>query len=166
MKRSKNTNRSGFTLIEALIATALIGIAIAALMTSNISHSQANAYGMDTSTAEFLVEEVRAMMMSMDFIDPNDVTDTFGTEEGEYDVADYDDLDDFDGVTISPPVDISGNVLSDFSEYSQSVIVETLNPADLTSVLDDYESKIVRISVSIQKNGREISSASWIQTQR
>jgi len=164
MKRSDNKN-SGFTLIEALIATAIIGIAIAALITSNISHTQANAYGMHTSTAEFLIEEIRAMTAPLDFVDPNDVAGTFGAETGENSVTDYDDLDDFDGITFNPPVDVHGNTLNDFSEYSQVVTVVNVDAGDFTSVVADHGSSIVRVSVSILMNGKEISSTNWIRAE-
>ncbi|MBW8017226.1 MAG: prepilin-type N-terminal cleavage/methylation domain-containing protein [Planctomycetes bacterium] len=166
MKRSDNKNRSGFTLIEALIATVLIGIAIAALVTSNISHTQANAYGMHTSTAEFLIEEIKAMTMPLEVTDPNSGTSVYGPEADEIAVTDYDDLDDFDGVTFNPPVDVNGNVLSDFSEYSQVVIVENLDPGDFTNVVADHGSAIVRVSVSVEMNGKEISSTNWIRAQQ
>jgi prepilin-type N-terminal cleavage/methylation domain-containing protein len=166
MKRSENKIRSGFTLIEALIATVLIGVSIAALITSNISHTQANAHGMYTSTAEFLIEEIRAMTMPMAFVEPDEVVDTFGPDDGEVDVGDYDDLDDFDGVTFSPPVDVSGNNLNDFSEYRQVVTVESVNPADFTSAVEDFDSSIVRVSVSIVMNGKQVGSTSWLITEK
>jgi len=166
MKRSDNTKRAGFTLIEVLIATAIIGIAIAALMASNISHTQANAYGMHTSTAEFLIGEIRAMTMPLEVVDPESGTDTFGAEADESSVTDYDDLDDFDGVTFNPPVDVGGNALGDFSQYSQVVTVENLDPGDLTNVIADHGSSIVRISVTVSMNGKEISSTSWIRAEQ
>lgn len=166
MKRSENKNKSGFTLIEALIATILIGVSIAALITSNISHTQANAHGMYTTTAEFLIEEIRAMTMPMAFVEPDEVPDTFGPDEGEVDVGDYDDLDDFDGVTFSPPVDVNGNSLNDFSEYSQIVTVESVNPADFTSAVEDFDSSIVRMSVNIVMNGKQVGSTSWLITEK
>lgn len=166
MKRSENKNKSGFTLIEALIATILIGVSIAALITSNISHTQANAHGMYTTTAEFLIEEIRVMTMPMAFVEPDEVPDTFGPDDGEDDVGDYDDLDDFDGVTFSPPVDVNGNSLNDFSEYSQIVTVESVNPADFTSAVDDFDSSIIRMSVSIVMNGKEVGSTSWLITEK
>lgn len=166
MKRSENKNKSGFTLIEALIATVLIGVAIAALITSNVAHTQANAYGMHTSTAEFLIEEIRAMTLPMAFVEPDEVVDTFGPDDGEVDAGDYDDLDDFDGVTFSPPVDVNGNNLNDFSEYSQIITVESVDPADFTAVVDDLGSSIVRVSVSIVMNGKEVGSTSWIITEK
>ena len=162
----KGPSRSGFTLIEALIATVLIGIAIAALVTSNISHTQANAYGMHTSTAEFLIEEIRVMTMPLEVTDPNSGTGVYGPEVDESSVTDYDDLDDFDGVTFNPPVDVNGNVLSDFSEYSQVVTVENLDPGDFTNVVVDHGSSIVRVSVSVVMNSKEISSTNWIRAQQ
>lgn len=170
MKRSDNKNRSGFTLIEALIATFLIGIAVAALMTSNIAHTQANAYGMHTSTAEFLIEEIRAMTMPLAITDPESDPETnpvtFGIELDEAAVTDYDDLDDFDGLTFNPPIDVNGNTLNDFSLYSQIVTVEYLNPADLTSVVADLSSSIVRVSVTVTMNGKEIGSTNWVRAQQ
>lgn len=166
MKRSENKNKSAFTLIEALIATVLIGVAIAALITSNVAHTQANAHGMYTSTAEFLIEEVRAMTLPMAFVEPDEIADTFGPDDNEDGVGDFDDIDDFDGFTFNPPVDVNGNSLSDFSEYSQVVTVESVDPGDLTSVVEDFDSSIVRISVRIAMNGKEVGSTSWIITEK
>jgi prepilin-type N-terminal cleavage/methylation domain-containing protein len=163
MKRSLKKNRSGFTLIEALMATMLIGIAVSALLIATVSQTQANAYGIDTSTAEFLVEEIRCMMMPLEVLDPETGIDVFGAEIDEVSVADYDDLDDFDEVTFNPPIDVSGAVLNDFSMYSQIVTVENVDPADLTSVVADHASLIVRVSVSIEMNGKEITSGNWIR---
>ena len=165
MKRLDNKNKSGFTLIEALVATAIIGIAIAALLVSNVSHSQANAYGMNTSTAEFLIEEIRAMTTPLDVVDPNTGTATFGIESGESSLADYDDLDDFDDLTFSPPVNVNGTILNDFSQYSQIITVVNVDAGDFTSVIADHGSSIVRVSVSIVMNGKEISSTSWIRAE-
>lgn len=165
MKRSVKDSRSGFTLIEALIATALIGIAIAALITSNISHTQANAYGMHTSTAEFLIEEIRAMTAPLPVNDPETGVDVFGAESDETSVAAYDDLDDFDGVTFNPPVNVTKAELADFAEYTQVMTVENVDPADFTSVIADRGSLIVRVSVSILMNGKEISSNNWIRAE-
>ena len=52
-------HRSGFTLVEVLIAVALIGLAIASLLVANISFTKANSAGMDLSTAEVLIEQIR-----------------------------------------------------------------------------------------------------------
>ena len=51
--------KSGFTLVEVLIAIIFVGMAIAALMAGNGVFTQANAVANDMSTAEFLTEQIR-----------------------------------------------------------------------------------------------------------
>jgi prepilin-type N-terminal cleavage/methylation domain-containing protein len=163
MKRSDSKNRFGFTLIEALVATMIIGIAVVALLTANISHTKVNAFGINTSTAEFLVEEIRSLTASLDVVDPEFGAVTFGTETGENAVTDYDDLDDFDGEVFNPPINVLGAELADFSEYTQIVTVENVGANDFTTAIADHGSPIVRVSVQIMMNSEEITSTSWIR---
>jgi prepilin-type N-terminal cleavage/methylation domain-containing protein len=59
-KERKRRETRGFTLVEVLIATLLVGLAIAALVAANGSFSMANVAGADLSTAEFLAEQIRS----------------------------------------------------------------------------------------------------------
>jgi prepilin-type N-terminal cleavage/methylation domain-containing protein len=166
MKRSDSKNRFGFTLIEALVATTIIGIAIVALMTANVSHTKVNAFGINTSTAEFLVEEIRALTASLDVVDPNTGTATFGPESGESTVANYDDLDDFYASPLksfNPPINALGAELTDFPEYTQVIAVENVGANDFTTAIANHGSSIVRVSVQIMMNSEEITSSSWIR---
>ena len=163
MKYLFRKNKSAFTLLEVLVATALIGIAIAALVGSGVSHTKANSFGIETSTAEFLVDEIKSLTASLAVVDPDSEDDIFGPESDESSVIDYDDLDDFDGKIISPPVDVSGAALTDFSGYSQTVTVENVSPADLKTAVADHGSSLVKITVSIDLNNNQLTSASWIR---
>ena len=60
----------GFSLIEVLIATVLIGLSIAALVAANGSFSMANVTGADLSTAEFLAEQIRELTTMLPVADP------------------------------------------------------------------------------------------------
>ena len=86
----------GFTLIEVLIAILLVGLAIVSLVSANGSFTQANGAGVELSTAEFLIEQIRELSAVLDVIDPDTGIATFGPEASET-LADYDDLDDFHG---------------------------------------------------------------------
>ena len=165
MRRSASKSCSGFTLLEVLVATLLVGIAVASLLTVSGAFTQVNAAGIDMSTAEFLLEEIRGLTTSLAVIDPETGTDTFGAESGE-NLASYDDLDDFDGVTFSPPIDINRTQLSNFSFFSQVITVENVSTSDFTVTVGDHLSPIVKITVRILLNGGEISSSSWIKTQK
>lgn len=152
---------SGFSLIEVLIAIILIGLAIASLIAANSSFTEANAAGTNLSTADFLLEQIRELTILLPVIDPNDGTSTFGPEEVS--LADYDDLDDFDGANFSPPISADREVLNDFAAFSQQVTVENVNAADFEQVVSDHYSFFVRVTVKVFLNSREIISASWIR---
>jgi prepilin-type N-terminal cleavage/methylation domain-containing protein len=153
---------SGFSLIEVLVAIILVGLAIVSLIAANNSFTQANAAGTDLSTAEFLIEQMRELTTLLPVIDPNTGTSTFGPEAGET-LANYDDLDDFDGASFSPPIGADRGVLDNFAAFSQQITVENVNAADFEEVVGDHSSPFVRISVKVFLNSKEISSTGWIQ---
>jgi len=151
----------GFSLIEVLAATMLIGLAIVSLLVASRSYTDVNGSAAEMSTAEFLTEQIRELTTMLDVIDAQSGTDYFGAEESN--VADYDDVDDFDGANFSPPIAIDRAPLSVFSAYSQSITVENVNASDFEEVVADHASNFVRISVKIYLNSKEISSASWLR---
>ncbi len=152
---------SGFSLIEVLIAVILIGVAIASLVTANIAFTKANSAGTELSTAEFLIEQIRELTTLLPVVDPNTGDSTFGPEEAV--LADYDDLDDFDGVSFSPPIGADREPLNDFTAFSHRITVENVNAANFEQVVGDHSSSFVRVTVRIFLNSRQISSASWIR---
>ena len=153
----------GFTLLEVLFASVLIGLAIAALVATSGAFTMKNGFGADLSTAEFLIEEIRELTAGLTVIDPQSGKDIFGVESGENAVAQYDDVDDFDGQSFCPPVDLSGTPLPDFAAFTQQITVVNVNPSNLDQVVSDHGSDLVRVTVTITKNGTPVSSASWIR---
>jgi len=137
-KNNKLTAVAGFTLIEAMIATLLIGIAIVSLMVSSQAFTSINSAGINLSTAEFLIEEVRERTAPIEF----------------------DNLAAFAG-TYSPPEDIEGNQLTTFAGFSQQVTVQNVSPSDFTT--PDAGSDFARVTVAILLNSSQITSASWIR---
>jgi len=161
----KNTKcMDGFTLIEVLIAILLVGIAIVSLVSANGSFTQANGAGVELSTAEFLIEQIRELSTVLEVIDPNTGTATFGPEASET-LADYDDLDDFHGAVFSPPISADRNTLTDLSAYSQQITVENVSASDFEQVVGNHSSFFVRVSVKVFLNTKEISSARWLRSQ-
>jgi prepilin-type N-terminal cleavage/methylation domain-containing protein len=157
---AQSVSPKGFSLIEVLIATVLVGMAIAALVAANGSFSMANVAGADLSTAEFLVEQIRELTTMLPVLGP---------EAGESSVTAYDDVDDFDGFDSAPlgaPISAQGTPLTNLAAFSQQVTVQKLNPSNFDETWpDDHipSSNFVRVTVSILQNGRPISSASWIR---
>jgi prepilin-type N-terminal cleavage/methylation domain-containing protein len=153
--------KSGFTLVEVLIAVVLVGLAIACLLAASSSFTSANAVGLDLSTAEFLTEQIKELTALLPVVDPNTGTDVFGPEEAA--LADYDDLDDFDDAGFSPPINADRQPLDNFAAFTQQVTVENVNAADFEEVVGDHTSDFVKVTVKVSLNAREIISASWIR---
>jgi type II secretory pathway pseudopilin PulG len=136
----KKSYGAGFSLIEALVASVIIGLAVVGLLLSSGSLTKVNAAGIEISTAEFLIEEVKSRCASMA----------------------YDDLPAVVG-TYSPPQDIYGAALTNFSTFSQQVTVDNVSNSDFTVVVGPGSSDFVRITTKILVDGSEISSADWIR---
>ncbi|GAI84900.1 unnamed protein product [marine sediment metagenome] len=152
----------GFSLIEVLIAILLVGLAIASLVTANSAFTKANGAGVELSIAEFLIEQIRELSTLLPVIDPEAGISTFGPEAAET-LADYDDLDDFDGASFSPPIGADRNVLNDLASFSQQITVENVSASDFEQVEIDHASYFVRVTVKVFLNSRQISSARWLR---
>ena len=173
-QRSKIKNQTSlraFSLIEVMIATVLIGLSIAALVAANGSFSMANVAGADLSTGEFVAEQIRELTTMLPVIDPavsaGTLVTVLGPETGET-LATYDDVDDFNGKTYSPPIASDRAVLNDLASFSQHIVVQKLNSSDfdqtcLDNSTDESANRFVRVTVNVLQNGRQIISASWIR---
>jgi type II secretory pathway pseudopilin PulG len=137
-QKTKTRSNSGFTLLEALFASMLIGLVIAALVASSGAYTMANAAGVDMSTAEFLIEQIRERTAPITFSN----------------------LPGFAG-NFTPPIDVNGNPMAEFAAFQQQVAVQNVSSADFSTPAAG--SDFIRIAVTITKNGQPISNASWIR---
>lgn len=152
----------GFTLLEVLMAIILVGLAIATLVIANSSFTKANAAGTELSTAEFLIEQVRELTVLLPVVDPESENATFGPEADETVLANYDDLDDFDGASFSPPINADRTILNDYAAYTQQVTVENVSAGNFEQVVG-YTSFFVRVTVTVFLNSKQVSSADWVR---
>ncbi len=100
----------GFTLIEASMATVIIGIGVLAMVDAQSSFITSNLWSNHAASATFLANEVRELTRNLPKHDPvnglyiDEDTDTligWGPDTGETTVSDFDDIDDFDGLEFS-----------------------------------------------------------------
>lgn len=139
MKRKKQQH--GFTMIEAIMAAMLLGVVIAALAAASGAFTMANGYGIDLSTAEFLIEQIRERATNMDFTT----------------------LAASDGVSYNPPIDMEGTSLTDFSAFTQAIDVDHMQAGNLDQIDASGTSDFVRVTVTITKDSVPLNSTSWIR---
>jgi len=158
--------RSGFSLIEVLVAIAMIGLAIVSLVAANAVFTQNNSTALDVSTAEYLIEQIRELTMLLPVVDPQMHT-FFDVKEGS--VAMYDDVDDFDDAQFCPPINADRQGLSAFAGFTQKVTVQKVSSSNFEQVIDDNptppspDSPFIRVKVDIYRHGIVLLSSSWIR---
>jgi type II secretory pathway pseudopilin PulG len=132
--------RGGFTLIEAAIATVIIGVAFTAMLQLIAKGTEANGNSTELTTAINLANNIH---------------------EASIRVA-YDDIFDLRG-THSPPVNARLQAISGMTGWTQVVGVNYVDENNLTqSVPDTQYEPTARVTVVIQRNGHEVYRTSWL----
>jgi len=176
---SRRTRRArGFTLIEAALATGIVGFGVVSMMQLFYACTQQNIVGSNATSAMLLANNVQEAMASLPFNDPVTGRTTFGPESGETTTLAYDDLDDFDGATFSPPIDSMLEQISDLDRFSQVVSVVPVYPNKLRSnggatleISKTTYTGAVRVTVRILQDGPdgtagEIYRTSWVRVDK
>lgn len=110
--RSLRAAAGGFTLIESAMATVIIGVGVLAMIDAQQAFMTSNTWSSQAASATLLANEIRELTRGLPKHDPvvGLVTQTDGTtgavtligwgpDAGEVTVDDFDDIDDFDGIT-------------------------------------------------------------------
>ncbi len=107
------TAPGGFTLIEASLATVIIGVGVLAMVDAQSSFIVSNQWSSHAASATFLANEIREMTRALPKHDPvvglfmnTNVDGTqslegWGPDVGESTLEDFDDIDDFDGMVFT-----------------------------------------------------------------
>jgi type II secretory pathway pseudopilin PulG len=149
------------TLVEVMVATVLIGIALSAMVGANGYITQINRAGCDLSVAESLLEHIKEKTEALPVVDPETSNAQLGPEEADWTL--YDDLDDFDGASFCPPIDARGNVLNQWSTFTQQVVVQNVKVDDMATSVADLASNFYRVTVTILHQQKPVTSGSWIR---
>ena len=160
-RASSRDHRSGMTLVEVLVATILIGVALSAMLGANGYVPSVNRAGTNLSVAQSLLEHIKERTEALPVADPETSNAQFGPEEANW--TDYDDLDDFFGASFCPPIDGQGNLLNEWSAFTQEVVVENVQVDDLATPVADLGSNFYRVTVTILNQQQEVTSATWIR---
>ena len=182
-RRRSRRCAQGFTLIEASLATVIIGTGVLAILSAQQAYHMKNNWATRTSTAMLLANEMRERTLSLPLHDPITGDLTLGPEGDETSTLSYDDLDDFAGTVtagvgtgtkFNPPVNALGLPISDLDDWTQQVTVVKV-PVDnidttFTLPLDTGTSEMFRVTVTIlyrpegQSIDETVTELSWIVT--
>lgn len=141
--------RGGLTLVEAMISIVVVAIMMTSAVGMLGSTVRTRKVQMGLMQAPALAAELMSEIMAVRYYDPDDTTN-WGRELGESTATReaFDDLDDYDGYTSSPPKDKRGLVIPGCSGWTESVTVRKASLSD-PMVTSGSATGLRRITVTI-----------------
>ncbi|MCH2135988.1 MAG: prepilin-type N-terminal cleavage/methylation domain-containing protein [Phycisphaerales bacterium] len=165
--------RRGFTLVETALAVVIVGTGVLAMVLVQETVHRQNRWGERAARAARLGNEIRERCFNLAPWDPVTGTAWWGLEPGETIVADFDDIDDFDGCVFegaTGPIDGGGNVIPDMDGWRQEVTVEPVDPGDLSVVVPAGATDVLRVRVDVSappgpgEAPELVTSVTWVQS--
>jgi prepilin-type N-terminal cleavage/methylation domain-containing protein len=123
--------RRGITLIESVISLAIVGVVLVAALQTVAASARFRAQRGERELGMAMAEDLMGEILSVSFEEP-DGTPVFGREAGEADTdrVSWDDVDDYDGWSASPPVRRDGTPVPGATEWTRSVSVVYVDVVD------------------------------------
>ena len=167
MNRKTRRGASGFSLIEAAVATVIIAVGVTALMISVAAGTRTNDAGRLLTQGVFLVQEIREWTLKLPFSDP-DVAQQGNPPgpDGSDPQVFVDDLDDLLNVTYSPPRDGQGQPIADMVGWSQAITLSWRNPDNLSQTIANGASDIIHVQVAVSNQGKPVVTTGWLVSRK
>lgn len=159
------SRRGAFSLAETVMATFLVaGLCVVALDTVGTARSS-EAQVADRSRASLLAQELMSEVLLLDYQDPDMATTTLGLDAGESGGTrlDWDDVDDYDGWSASPPESRDGTEYVQYANCGRTVSVNWVKPSDLRMKVGS-ESKIKVITVTVACGGLPLAVLTGVKS--
>ena len=156
--------QKGLSLLEVLIASAILSILVFGIVQSVGSLAMETKHSRDRLTASLLASGLREEILSKPLRDPNQPP-VFGKEPGEYgNVRIYfDDRDDYDGLEDNPVTDLKGNPMPGMERYSRTIKILRVSEDDPQKEDKTGISRLFLYTVVVRKDGAEQTRLEWLE---
>ena len=157
--RPRQPARRGFTLVEAAISIAIVG----GLVVASLYALGGAARGRSVQTAAAVADGLAACLLSeilqCKYVDP--VSPVFGPEAGETNGtrSAFEDVDDYNGWTETPPQNKDGTTLAGYTGWTRSVVVAYVDPATMAVSATDTGLKKITVTVTDPRGRQTTVSA-------
>jgi MSHA pilin protein MshD len=153
----------GFSLLEVTVASVLVGVLLVAAMRTIGASAFAQSQAAERATGEFLADGLMAEILGKCYQDP-DGNAVFGPEPGESTKKDFDDVDDYQGWSESPPQFADGTAVPGFDGWTRRVSVVRVDPAN-PGVTAIGETGAKQITVIVEHRGITVSTRIALRTE-
>lgn len=152
--RITRRRRRGLSLIEATISMVVVAVMLVAAVHAIGGSAAVQSRVTKRTVAPYLADGLMAEILAQSYQDS--ASPVFGPEvsggESPTSRATWDDVDDYNGWSESPPQDKDGTAASDMTGWARAVAVTWVNTSDLTQT-SATETGAKRITVTVRYNG-------------
>lgn len=154
----------GVSLIETVIALLILSGAFVSVLTAVSSSRATYVVTADRAVGMALANDLMAEILSQGYIEEGftllgiDGTEALGPGRSQ-----YDDIDDYDGWSASPPSANDGTAIAGMTGYTRSVVVKWVNPLAPDSVVN-ADQGVKRIVVTVKRGDRVIGELTAYRT--
>ncbi|MGE3316530.1 MAG: hypothetical protein AB7O26_15550 [Planctomycetaceae bacterium] len=156
----------GMSMTEVVLSTILVALVVVGALNGVAGVMAGHASLSNVARANKLAAELLAEVLEQPYADPNE-TPVFGPESSESTSSrtDFDDVDDYDGWTATPPKSRTGTTLTGFDGWERKVVVKWVTPND-PSVISGTDQGVKRITVTVSRNGVVIATQIGLRTDK
>jgi type II secretory pathway pseudopilin PulG len=154
--RRERSHCVGFTLIDVMIATVIIGLAVVSMMTLFTAGTQSQHTALQTTVALRLAKDVYEYSLTLPHVTVpgtgiNDIADLNGQTFGR------------GGVASSSVVGSTGNAIPGFSDWAQTVQVKDVDPGTLQDTSNStVPERPKRLIVSVKFRNQVLFTQRWL----
>jgi Tfp pilus assembly protein PilV len=145
------SRRHGLSLVEVAISTLLVGVVLVAALRTVGSATVSQFANGQRAQALLIANELANEILDREYSDPT-ASGIMGYEAGENIAgsrAAFDDVDDYHNWSATPPVREIGSTLPASQNWTETVLVDYVQPDDLDAVsVTDQGIKRVRINIT------------------
>lgn len=155
--------RRGISLVEVTISMVIVSIMSLGVIQMTTVSARTRALSMERVRALTLANDLLAEIQTKHWADPDSGVTSFGVRVDEYNGKTrtaYNDVDDYDGWSQSPPREIHGDDIPGFDGWTRSVTVEYAAVSGNTVVTSGSFEPGKLITVTVLRNGRLIAEVS------
>jgi len=155
-----------FSMAEATLSVFILGVVLVAALSTVGASGRARQKMADRARGTPLAQDLMTEILQNGYNDPESPAASLGTNPPEHTTGDrslYDDVDDYDDWSASPPETKDGEPIDGFDDWRRSVEVAWIDPDDLTQVCGS-ETGVKRITVTVAHHDVPVATLVAIRT--
>ena len=164
IRRIGGSARRGLSYLEVMIASGIAATLIVPALQTVAASRRAQLEIHDHSVGHLLARDLLAEILQRGYAEPFEQSE-FGPEPSENtgDRVNFDDVDDYDGWSASPPQEKDGTDMAGLDGWTREVTVEFVDPDDLTASVGSDQG-VKRIAVTVRRGDRLAATLEMIRT--